>query len=57
MNVYGNDRLDLLWNEVLSWVETPSKFFRNYSIQYFKELIKHIEQVIVDNCVNKNEKF
>ena len=43
MNVYGNDRLDLLWNEVLSWVETPSKFFRNYSIQYFKELIKHIE--------------
>lgn len=43
MDVYGNDGLDLLWNEVLSWIETPSKFFRNYSIQYFKELFKHIE--------------
>lgn len=33
---YGEDKLKDLYTECLSWVKESSKFYRNYSIDYFK---------------------
>lgn len=33
---YGIQGFDKLWNEVNSWVETPAKFFRDYSVDYIE---------------------
>lgn len=37
---YGEKGFDLLWNEVNSWVNTPAKFFRDYSVDYL-DLVLH----------------
>jgi hypothetical protein len=36
LNKYGEDKLKELYDECLSWVKESSKFYRNYSIDYFK---------------------
>jgi hypothetical protein len=35
-NRFGAAGLDLLWEEVSSWVRSPEKFFRNYSVRYLE---------------------
>jgi len=37
---YGEKGFDLLWKEVCSWVDSPKKLFRNYSVDYFKLLLQ-----------------
>lgn len=39
VKVYGEKGIELLWKEVSSWVEEPKKFFRDYSVDYFDEVI------------------
>ena len=31
---YGEEGFDKLWLEICKWVETPAKFFRDYSVDY-----------------------
>jgi len=35
-NRFGSSGLDRLWNEISSWVQAPSKFFRNYTVRYLE---------------------
>ena len=37
--IYGEKGLDLLWEEVQTWVNDPKRLFRNYSVEYFKMLL------------------
>lgn len=39
-STYGAKGFENLWNEVKSWTENPKKFFRDYSVDYFKLLLK-----------------
>lgn len=36
---YGDEGFEILWKEVNSWVNSPKKLFRNYSVDYFKLLL------------------
>ena len=40
VNRYGENGLEVLWDEVYSWVKSPKKFFRNYSLDYLKSIIE-----------------
>lgn len=40
MDKYGENGLERLWCEVSSWLETPKKFFRDYSVDYFEMIIE-----------------
>jgi hypothetical protein len=33
---FGTDGLDMLWDELSGWVQSPEKFFRNYSVRYLE---------------------
>lgn len=35
---FGNGGLDMLWNEISSWVRSPARFFRNYTIRYLEHV-------------------
>jgi hypothetical protein len=37
-NRFGEVGLDVLWAEIASWIESPAKFFRNYSLEYVASL-------------------
>lgn len=39
INVYGEMGIEILWNEVFSWIKEPKKFFRDYSVDYFENVI------------------
>ena len=32
--------MKILWKEVASWLDEPKKFFRNYSVDYFQEVME-----------------
>lgn len=36
---FGDDIYNRLWNEVSGWLDHPRKVFRNYTIEYFEELL------------------
>lgn len=38
LQCFGLNGINVLWNEVQKWIESPTKFFRNYSIEYFYQL-------------------
>jgi len=38
--IYGDRGFDTIYKEVEKWVEDPIKFFRNYSIEYFENLLE-----------------
>ena len=40
MDKYGEDGILKLWNEVYSWIESPKKFFRDYSVDYFEMVME-----------------
>lgn len=40
INMYGKDGIKKLWNEVKSWIDEPKRFFRNYSIDYFQDVME-----------------
>ena len=40
INFYGLDGINKLRNEVKSWIDEPKKFFRNYSIDYFQDVME-----------------
>ena len=40
INVNGKDGIKKLWNEVKSWIDEPKRFFRNYSIDYFQDVME-----------------
>jgi len=44
---HGPSVINRLWVEVLSWVSSPRKFFRNYSIEY---LIGHAIESLGEEC-------
>ena len=33
---FGSSGLDLLWDEITSWAQSPARFFRNYSVRYLE---------------------
>jgi hypothetical protein len=33
---FGTTGLDVLWDEISSWVRSPEKFFRNYTVRYLE---------------------
>jgi hypothetical protein len=33
---FGNGGLDMLWDEISSWVRSPARFFRNYTVRYLE---------------------
>ncbi len=35
---FGEVGMDVLWEECVSWVSNPKKFFRNYTIEYFTKV-------------------
>lgn len=37
---YGEEGVMILWNEVQSWIDDPKKFFRNYSVDYFQNVME-----------------
>lgn len=37
---FGEEGLSKLWNEVSKWIKEPSRLFRNYSINYFQNLLE-----------------
>lgn len=37
---YGLNGINILWQEVKDWISEPKKFFRNYSIEYFEEIME-----------------
>jgi hypothetical protein len=41
IEAFGEDGLNILWNEVEAWINSPAKFFRNYSISYFENLFQN----------------
>lgn len=40
VKTYGENGIVLLWNEVKSWINDPKKFFRNYSVDYFQNIME-----------------
>jgi hypothetical protein len=38
---FGEKGLSLLWNEIESWIDSPNKFFREYSLSYFTHLFDY----------------
>jgi hypothetical protein len=40
MSMYGEEGFDRLWNEAESWVKSPKKFFRNYSVDYLRLILE-----------------
>lgn len=38
--IYGDKGFNIIYKEVEKWVEDPIKFFRNYSIEYFENLLE-----------------
>ena len=40
INFYGEKGMLRLWDEVQNWIDDPKKFFRNYSIDYFEDVMK-----------------
>ena len=40
ISIYGYEGLVVLYNEIASWVKSPNKFFRNYSIEYIENILK-----------------
>jgi len=38
--IYGEHGLIKLWKEIEGWIGEPKKFFRNYSVEYFSEIMK-----------------
>lgn len=36
---YGKTGMEIIWTEVKAWIEEPKKLFRNYSIDYFEEIL------------------
>jgi len=40
MSMYGEAGFDKLWNEAESWVKNPKRFFRNYSVDYFRLILE-----------------
>ena len=40
INVYGEEGLEKLWEEVFSWIKEPKKFFRDYSVDYFETIFE-----------------
>jgi hypothetical protein len=39
---FGLAGLDMLWHEVSGWVQSPQKFFRNYSVRYLEHAFAHL---------------
>ena len=39
-STYGIKGIEILWNEVKNWADSPKKFFRNYSVDYLEELLE-----------------
>ncbi len=37
---YDKKGIDILWKEVENWTLEPKKFFRNYSIEYFEQIME-----------------
>lgn len=37
---FGNEGVDKLWKEAKAWVTDPKKLFRNYSVDYFVQLLR-----------------
>ena len=37
---FGEEGIEKLWNEVCSWVEEPKKLLRNYTAEYFLQLLR-----------------
>lgn len=40
IDFYGKKGIKILWKEVASWLDEPKKFFRNYSVDYFQEVME-----------------
>lgn len=40
INFYGIYGINKLWNEVEGWINEPKKFFRNYSVDYFQDVME-----------------
>jgi len=45
LKVYGEVGIELLWEEVSSWVKEPKKFFRDYSVDYFENVMESKQYV------------
>ena len=39
-NQYGEDGFDILYNEINSWVKSPKKFIRDYTIEYMDSVLR-----------------
>lgn len=37
--MHGENGLEKLWMEISSWTESPKRFFRNYSVEYMRDVI------------------
>lgn len=42
---FGNKGLIALWEEIDSWIKSPPKFFRNYTLQYFIDLLNNYNYI------------
>jgi len=40
INFYGIEGINKLWSEVKSWIDNPKKFFRNYTVEYFQDIME-----------------
>jgi hypothetical protein len=40
MKAYGENGLEVLWDEVNQWARNPKKLFRNYTVEYFGTLFR-----------------
>jgi hypothetical protein len=40
MSIYGEEGFERLWNEAEGWIRNPKKFFRNYSVDYFRLILE-----------------
>ena len=43
VNRYGEAGLDVIFEEVTSWILSSKRFFRNYSLEYILEVLKKVE--------------
>ena len=44
---FGSGGLDLLWDEITSWTQSPAKFFRNYTVRYLEHAFGQLSAAAV----------